>query len=177
MLVFPRLYTDRLILRQIQGEDIPSLIKYANNKKIADQIVNISFPYREPEATLRIGYVMKGFKNKSHYAFAIVSKEREELIGEISLHLMDKQQRHAQLAYWLGEDFWNQGMTTEAAKAVVAFGFKQLNLDLIYADCFSDNLASQKVMKNIGMTPHPNQGNLLLFKVTSTAFQEKLGEP
>ena len=40
MEVFPELITGRLKLRKISIEDIPSLVKYANNKKIADKILN-----------------------------------------------------------------------------------------------------------------------------------------
>ena len=43
---FPTLYTSRLILRKIEPEDVPALVKYADNKKISDEIVSIPFPYR-----------------------------------------------------------------------------------------------------------------------------------
>jgi hypothetical protein len=41
MNTFPSLSTNRLSLRLIQESDIPSLVKYCNNKKIGDQIINI----------------------------------------------------------------------------------------------------------------------------------------
>ena len=117
MEIFPELNTNRLKLRKIRIEDIPSLVKYANNKKISDNIINIPYPYREPDAAFRISFVVRGFKNKIRYVFAIILKESEELIGEISLHLLDKKNHHGQLAYWLGEPFWNQGITTEATRS------------------------------------------------------------
>ena len=55
MKVFPELNTNKLKLRKIQIEDISSLVKYANNKKIADHIVNIRYPYQEPDAVFSIG--------------------------------------------------------------------------------------------------------------------------
>ena len=45
MEVFPELHTPRLKLRKIQIEDIDALVKYANNKKISDHVVNIPYPY------------------------------------------------------------------------------------------------------------------------------------
>jgi len=109
---------------------------------------------------------VQGFKNKTRYVFAIISKEHRELIGEISLHYLDKNNNHAQLAYWIGEPFWNQGIATEAAIAAVKFGFEQLDADLIYADFHPDNHASKRVLEKTGMTFHTKNGDLLLYKIT-----------
>ncbi|MEM1321118.1 MAG: GNAT family N-acetyltransferase [Bacteroidota bacterium] len=170
---FPRLYTPRLVLRKIEVEDLPALVQYANNKKIADHIVNIPYPYREPDAAFRISFVVQGFKQKIRYVFAIIHKERGELIGEISLHLLDQHHQHAQLAYWIGEPFWNQGIATEAARAVIQFGFEQLDRTLIYADCHPNNPASEKVMCKIGMSQQASQSQLLLYRITQEAYQKQ----
>ncbi|MBD0378011.1 MAG: GNAT family N-acetyltransferase, partial [Flavisolibacter sp.] len=132
MEVFPELYTKRLTLRKIGLEDVPSLVKYANNKKIADKVLNIPYPYQEPDAVFRISYVHQGFKNKTRYVFAIIYKESEELVEEISLHL-DNSKNIAQLAYWIGEPFWGKGIATEACQAILKFGMEKLQLDMIYA--------------------------------------------
>ncbi len=171
---FPTLYSARLILRKIQIEDVPSLVKYANNKTISDHIVNIPYPYREPDAAFRIRFVVDGFKKKTHYAFAIILNETGEMIGEVSLHFQDKHQPHAQLGYWVGEPFWNKGIATEAARAVLDFGFNQLNLDLIFADCHPTNTASESVMLKLGMVKHRTDSKLLLYKLTKE--ENKKGE-
>ena len=166
----PTLYTKRLRLRQMRHEDIPFLVKYANNKKIADQIVNIPFPYREFDAAMRLPTILRGFKQKTHFAFAVTLKETDHLIGEISLLQMDKTQKHAQLAYWIGEPYWNQGIITEAIPAILKFGFEMLDRDLIYADCFESNPASARVLQKNGMQYHTRNGNILLFRITKEEF-------
>ena len=93
---------------------------------------------------------IKALKNKTPYVFAIIYKESEELIEEISLHL-DNFKNIAQLAYWIGEPFWNKGITTEAAAAILKFGLEKLNLDIIYAECHAENKVSEKVLLNNGM--------------------------
>lgn len=170
---FPVLYTERLILRKLEVEDLPALVRYANNQKVADHVPNIPHPYREPDAAFRLSYVVQGFKNKTRYAFAIVKKENRELVGEVSLHFFDKGQAHAQLAYWVGEPFWNQGIATEAVGAILAFGFNKLALDLIYADCRSENKASEKVLLRSGLQHHGRNGNLILYKITKQAYGSK----
>ena len=147
MEVFPELNTVRLKLRKISIEDIPSLVKYANNKKIADNIINIPYPYQEPDAVFRISYVYQGFKNKTRYVFALIFKETEELIGEVSLHL-DNSRNIAQLGYWIAEPFWGKGIATEATSEILKFGFEKLDLNKIYATHYPENKASGKVMLN-----------------------------
>lgn len=171
MLVFPELNTSRLKLRKIEVDDIPALVKYANNKKISDYILNIPHPYQEPNAVFRISYVVQGFKAKTRFVFAIILLERAELIGEISLHL-DPNNPIAELGYWVGEPFWGQGIATEAIAAVLKFGFGRLDLSLIYATCHVDNPASEKVLANNGMTRHIVEGNVSQYRLTKEGYEE-----
>jgi len=172
MEVFPELNTERLKLRKISIDDIPSLIKYANNKKIADNILNIPYPYQEPDAVFRISYVHQGFKNKSRYVFAIIFKESDELIGEISLHV-DSSGNKAQLAYWIGEPFWGKGIGTEATEATLKFGLQKLDLDMVYAECHVENKASEKVLLNNRMTQQGVNGNVMLYQLSKQEFDKQ----
>ncbi len=145
MNTFPTLSTNRLNLRLIQESDIPSLVKYCNNKKIGDQIINIPYPYTESDAIDRMNFIQEGFRNHERFVFAIALKDNDELIGEIGLHL-DKTNNSAQFGYWIGEPFWNNGIATEATAAILKFGFESINLNKIYATHYPDNVASGKVM-------------------------------
>ena len=169
---FPELHTARLRLRKISIDDVPLLIRYANNKKIADYILNIPHPYGEPDAVFRIGYVVQGFKNRSRYVFAIVLKERDELIGEISLHLSDDRRR-AQLGYWVGEPFWNTGIATEAVAAILPFGFDILNLLEVQATCHAENRASWKVLEHNGMVQRLATGSILQYSFTGQEYKTR----
>ncbi len=168
---FPEVSTQRLKLRKIQIEDVPSLVKYANNKKISDHIINIPFPYQEPDAVFRISYVVQGFKNKVRYVFAIILKETAEFIGEISLHMDHKSS--AQLGYWIGEPFWKKGICTEAVEAVLKFGFETLQLHLIHATCHADNKASEKVLLHNGMIRNKVVGSILEYRLTDEEYGER----
>jgi RimJ/RimL family protein N-acetyltransferase len=145
--VFPEITTSRLKLRKIKLSDLSSLVKYCNNKKISDQIINIPYPYGEEDAIFRMNFVLQGFKNKERFVFAISFKDNEELIGEIGLHL-DKTNNAAQFGYWIAEPFWGKGIATEATAAILKFGFEELHLNKIYATHYPENQASGKVMLN-----------------------------
>lgn len=163
--LLPRLTTPRLLLRQLRPEDVPALVQYADNRKISDQIVNIPYPYREPQAAFRIAYVARGFKQGTHYVFAIIRQESQELIGEVSLHL-DDARRRAQLSYWIGEPFWGRGIATEAARAVLDFGFERLELEYVIASRYAENVASGRVLEKIGLRPAGRTGNLIQYRLS-----------
>jgi ribosomal-protein-alanine N-acetyltransferase len=64
---------------------------------------------------------------------------------------VSKHHKRGELAYWLGRPFWGNGYATEAAKRLVAFGFKDLELNKICAAAMTKNPASSNVMKKVGM--------------------------
>ena len=147
---FPTLYTDRLILRKMTVDDIPSLLKHVNNRAITDEILNFPYPYEEPQAVFRISYVHQGFMKKERFVFAITTKEQKELIGEISLHL-NQSLNQSEVGYWVGEEFWKQGIATEALGRILQFGFEELALQQIFATHRKENHASEKVLAKNGM--------------------------
>ena len=57
----------------------------------------------------------------------------------------------AELAYWVAKKYWNHGIATEAARAIIEYGFNTLNLNSIFARFLDNNPASGKVMQKIGM--------------------------
>lgn len=170
MEVFPTLQTSRLLLRKINVDDIPFLVKYANNRKVTEWVLNIPYPYEEPDAVFRISYVVQGFKAKSRYVFAIVLKDLDEFIGEVSLHL-DNQGGWAQLGYWIGEPFWNRGIVTEAVGAILQFGFDRIKLDKIFATCHERNEASAKVMVKNGFQNSNTNGGVRQYWMTKEEYR------
>jgi RimJ/RimL family protein N-acetyltransferase len=72
------------------------------------------------------------------------------LVGAISLRI-ELPQRRAELGYWVGVPYWGRGFATEAARAMIEFGFRRLSLHRIYAHHFVRNPASGRVMEKAGM--------------------------
>jgi [ribosomal protein S5]-alanine N-acetyltransferase len=164
MHLFPVLHTTRLTLRQLNVDDLPNLVQYANNRAISAAIVNIPYPYQEFNAVMRLSYVVKGFQEKSRFVFAIVLKETSGLVGEISLHFHDNNRKDvAEMGYWVGEPFWNQGIASEAIEAVLKFGFDTLGIKAVYATCHADNVPSQKVLLKNGLQPAQENGSVIQF--------------
>lgn len=167
---FPLLETDRLRLRKLHIDDLDNLHANANNRKIADHIVNIPYPYTHFNAAMRISTITKGFANKTSYSFAIALKDDNKFIGEIGIHRMNENNNHAQIAYWIGEPHWNQGIASEAIDAILSFGFNDLHVDTIYAEYKMSNVASQRVLDKNGFKQHNQIGKSKIAVITKTVY-------
>ncbi len=147
---FPKLVSERLILDQIKPSDIPDIVSYAGNIKIVENTRTMPHPYHEEDAISWMNMANEGYKNKDQYIFAIRLKDTNAFLGGIGLSL-DNDNNRAELGYWLAEDFWNMGFTTEAVRAILRFGFEELHLNKIIAVYITTNEASGKVMIKNGM--------------------------
>lgn len=89
--------------------------------------------------------------------WAIALKETEEIVGTIILiQLRDEDEQLTQdyeIGWHLKRTVWGNGYATEAAKAILDYGFKTLKLSVIYSITRSENTASLKVIQRLGMTP------------------------
>jgi ribosomal-protein-alanine N-acetyltransferase len=146
----PRLETERLLLRFFDLSDAERVRELAGDKEIADRTTNIPHPYQKEMAEEWISTHQIKFESGECVHFAIILKATQELIGAIGL-MIDKSFNRAALGYWIGKEYWNEGYCTEAARAVLEYGFNQLLLHKITSSHFARNPSSGKVMRKIGM--------------------------
>lgn len=146
----PDLKTERLRLRMPVAGDIPRLVKYANHPQISKMTLNIPHPYHEKDAVSWIHMANEGFEEKNHFVFAICKQSDNLFMGGIGLRL-NTRFNHAELGFWIGEPFWNNGYVTEATGKMLEFGFERIELHKIYATHMVKNPASGKVMIKNGM--------------------------
>lgn len=147
---FPTLETGRLVLNELQAADLPRIIEYAADPGIAQYTLNIPHPYAEKDAIYWLNMAYQGFKEGTQHVFAIRLKPGLEFIGGIGLVIARRFHR-AEIGYWVGKPFWNNGYTSEAMKPIIEYGFQKLNLNKIYATHLRENPASGKVMEKNGM--------------------------
>ena len=147
----PTLVTPRLVLRPFTLDDAPEVRRLAGAREVADTTLHIPHPYPEGAAEQWIGGQAEAHQAGTDATFAIVRRVGQTLIGAIGLTIRPEHLR-AELGYWVGVPFWNQGHCTEAAEAVLRHGFEVLGLHRIHASYFARNPASARVMEKIGMT-------------------------
>src|SRR5262245_13405706 len=147
----PTLTTARLVLRPLMMADAPDVQRLAGAREVASTTLRIPHPYEPGMAEQWIRTHQEAYERGELGHCAIVRRADNTLMGCIGLRI-DQPYAHAELAYWLGVPFWNQGYCTEAARAIVQYGFEVLRLHRIYASYMTRNPASGRVMQKIGMT-------------------------
>ncbi len=138
--------TERLILRLWKESDAADLFAYAVNENVGPPAgwkphENIS----ESLSIIRELFI----PNK---AWAITDRENGKVIGSIGLE-NDKRRpglASKELGYSLAEDYWGRGIATEAAKAVIQFGFRVMQLDMISVCTGNANKRSQRIIEKCG---------------------------
>jgi [ribosomal protein S5]-alanine N-acetyltransferase len=147
----PILETERLRLRPFTLDDAPDVRVLAGAPEVAATTLHIPHPYPAGAAEEWIGTHTEAAARGDGFAWAIERAEDRALLGGISLAVAAAHYR-AEMGYWLGVPFWNQGSTTEAARRVVECGFKEFGLHRIQATCLPRNPASARVMQKAGMS-------------------------
>ncbi len=147
----PTLLTQRLVLRPFTPEDAPHVQRLAGAREVAATTLNIPHPYPDGAAEAWILRQAEAGEQGREAVFAVVKRVGGVLMGAIGLRI-DLEHARAELGYWIGVPHWGQGYCTEAAEAVVRYGFEELDLHRIHASHFARNPASGRVMRKIGMT-------------------------
>jgi len=147
----PTLETARLLLRPFTLADAPEVQRLAGERDIASTTLNIPHPYADGQAEAWIARQAENFAAGRFVNFAVVRRADTALIGAIGLGI-NADHDYAELGYWIGKPYWGQGYASEGAAAVLGYGFTQLGLHRIFAEHFTRNPASGRVMQKIGMT-------------------------
>ncbi len=134
-------------LRPIKNDDLDNLVKYAGNKKIFDNLTD-QFPHPFT-ADAGKNFINKIRKVEPHHVLAI--DHEGELIGAIGVHPQaDVYCKNAEMGYWVAEEFWGQGVISQAIPKMVDYGFEKFDFTRIFARPYGRNVASQKALEKSG---------------------------
>ena len=146
----PTLLTERLVLRPFAAADAPAVHAIVSEREVASTTLHIPHPYPQELAGEWIATHEPGWMARESAVFACVLREEGALVAAVGLQL-DPPHRRGELGYWVAKPFWNRGLATEAARAVMAFGFRNLGLHRVQARHFTRNPPSGAVMRKLGM--------------------------
>lgn len=144
---FPVLETERLILRKITSGDAEDMHIYASDPEVTQSVT-----WRTHHSLSETKEFINTFLPTYDAPWGIEYKADGTFIGTVHFVWWDPSNQTAEIGYVLAKEYWRKGLVTEAARAVLTFGFDHLNLVRIQARCFLDNRGSEQVMKKLGMT-------------------------
>jgi len=141
--------TERLILQDWSEGDADDLYEYAKNPNVGPH--GGWKPHESREESLEI---IKTLFLGKYDCWAIVYKENGKVIGTIGFEPDGKRPDIAckELGYAMSEEYWGRGLMTEAAKAVIRYGFEDLKLDMISVYRNPANARSGRVIEKCGFT-------------------------
>lgn len=138
-----------ITLRRWELTDTEHLVRYGNNKKIADNMTD-AFPHPYTNADAR-NFINKVSKDEPLKVFAI--EVGGEAVGGIGIFPQtDIHRLNAEMGYWLAEKYWGKGIIPLAIKEIVAYGFNTFQINRIYARPFGSNKRSRLVLEKSGFT-------------------------
>jgi [ribosomal protein S5]-alanine N-acetyltransferase len=142
------LRTERLLLRPWRLRDIDDAYAYASDEEWARYLWNTPWPYERRHAEEFVGRAVADTW-ETQAQFAIEFEHR--VIGGIRLYLTNPPINSvAGLGYNVGRPYWNRGFVTEAAMAMLNYGFGA-GLHKVSATADSRNVGSIRVMEKLGM--------------------------
>ena len=146
----PTIQTARLTLRPFALADAPDVQRFAGAREVARMVSGVPHPYEDGMAEEWIATHADNFALGKAAHFAVTLRETGEFCGVVGLQMREASDMGT-LGYWFGVPFWGRGYCTEAARAVVDFGFESLGLRRIRCDHSGSNPASGRVMQKLGM--------------------------
>jgi RimJ/RimL family protein N-acetyltransferase len=140
----------RIYLRALMEKDLTdAYLQWLNDEEVCAGNSHAIFPNTE--------YKMKAYfeslKNGAQQVvLAIIHTESEKHIGNVALQNINWISRSAEFAILLGnKDYWGGGFGTEAAKLIVEYGFRRLNLHRVYCGTIQGNKSMIKLASKLNM--------------------------
>ena len=145
------LETPRLILRHQVLSDLDDLWALYQNPNITKYIPDA--PRSREEAQEELEWHMNGHPRHPELGlWATIHKETGKFIGRCGLLPWEVDGvREVEVAYTIAEEYWGQGLASEAAQGILKYGFEKLNLSRLVSLIEPGNIGSQRVAEKMGM--------------------------
>lgn len=145
-----RLETERLVLREVALDDAEAMQGFAGEPDVVRYMQWGPNTLEHTRAFCERQLLAQRDPDRRDFEFSLCEKDGEGLIGAAGLRV-ESEQRGGELGYILCHESWGRGLATEAARALLRFGFGVLGLHRISALVDPENLGSRRVLGKIGM--------------------------
>lgn len=147
--VFPRMETQRFILRKTEERDIPDLFELYSNPEVVRYTPLLPFSTLE-EARHEMNWHLEIFTQQLGIRWMIEDKETGKVIGTCGFLHYVKEYSLSELGYDLSPSYWRSGIMSEVAVPILAFGFRSMQLHRIDAKVEPENEASIRLLTKLG---------------------------
>ncbi len=146
------LNTPRLHLREFVNDDFADVYRYESDPAVVQYVAYGPYTSDECRRDLDWHVAHQQATPRNFYHLALTLPADGRVIGYCGLQFGDDNRHEVELGYALHQDFWGQGYMTEAAQALVAYGFHEMAVHRIWAECRPENIGSIRVLQKLNMT-------------------------
>ena len=143
--------TKRLILREFTMDDWPEVLAYQSDPRYQRFYPLTERTPEEAQEFVQMFLDQQQEQPRRKYQLAAILKTSTKLIGNCGLRMKTADTHQADIGYEFSPEHWGKGYTTEAAQAMVQFGFTTFHLHRIWSWCISENRGSARVLEKLGM--------------------------
>jgi ribosomal-protein-alanine N-acetyltransferase len=140
----------KIYLRHLQQEDLTNeYVQWLNDEEVCKGNSHAIFPNTHEKM---VAYYASLQGSVAQVVLAIINKENDKHVGNVSLQSINWVSKNAEFAILLGDkNIWGKGYGEEAAKLIVEYGFSRLNLHRIYCGTMADNTSMIKLAEKLKM--------------------------
>lgn len=146
-----RIETARLVLREFQEDDWEALLAYWTDPRYQRYYAPVPDVERAVRSLVGRFIEAQSEQPRSTWQLAIVDPGDGRLLGNAGVRVNDPALAEGNIGYELAPEHWGRGYATEAARAMLGFGFRELRLHRVWAECVAENTASAHVLEKLGM--------------------------
>ena len=143
--------TLRLLLREFTSDDWPAVLAYQSDPRYLRYYSWETRSAAEVKPFVQQFIAWQAEQPRLRFQMAINLVAEQKLIGNCGLRLRQVDAQEADLGYEIAPSYWGQGYATEAAQAMLSFGFDTLHLHRIWASVIADNQGSIRVLEKLGL--------------------------
>jgi ribosomal-protein-alanine N-acetyltransferase len=148
-MALPLLETPRLLLRPSAHADLDALHRLWTDPKVRRYLWdNVIIPKERTASFLQES--VECFERHGFGQWTVCFRGYDSLIGFCGFRFLDNTPE-IEILYGMAPAYWGQGLATEAAAAVLRYGFDVLRFTRVVADADPPNVASFRVMEKLGM--------------------------
>lgn len=142
--------TPRTTLRPLEPEDLDQLYLYRNDPEVMHWLGGFSAGYSHADLEQ---WLISHRNRRDEVLWAVASRPEDRCIGHVGLYQIDHRSRKAEFAILIGDaDQQGKGIGKEVTKAVLAYGFDELNLHRITLSAIATNDRAIHLYASLGFT-------------------------
>ena len=178
-----RLETERLTIRPYVESDLMECFRLSQDEALYTYLPMAPQPLEEYRGFFQwlMDCYATGFDGDFKYSFNVVLRESGAHIGWVGIGGLDYDPSRTEIFWAIAKEHWNNGYASEAAAALLRYGFEVIGVEEVVALCKPENVGSRRVMEKVGLTfrgviegvpaEHDFYGGEVLYALTAAEYR------